>query len=346
MRIDIERLIHSLKAAIACSFAFLLSKIVGLAADPWIVVTVIVVMCAQIYGGSVVQKSYLRFLGTLIGCLLATTTLLIAGDSFLTIFLAIAFAAFLFSYLATSGESLSYTGTLGAVTTVVILMVPHPTPLLASQRFLEISIGILIATLTSQFILPIHARTHLRRAQAKTLEQLRDFYSATMVTHSITTHTDYLELDQSIITALVRQQQLAKESIHELFGEKFNAEHVMLTLYCEREMLRAVSFMHHALAHIHHAETSLAHLPVLEAFNKTTLNSLETLIAVIKSPAAPKEHIHIPNVNALREAILKSVEQGSEEQSIYADGFLFSAKIFTDALGKLAGLYGVMSYNG
>ncbi len=341
MSIDIERLIHSLKTAIACLFAYIFTHLLGLHSDPWIIITVIVVMCAQIYVGSVIQKGYLRFLGTLIGCLLATITLLSFGHSALTIMATIALAAFIFSFIATGTESLSYAGTLGAVTTIIILISPTPTPLIAGQRFLEISLGILIATLISQFVLPIHARTHLRRAQAQTLEELRRFYQATMIDRSIESSEDYQELEQNIIATLVRQQKLAKESKHELFGEKFNAEHMTLTLYCEREMLRATSFMYHAISDIDAEINSLKNVTAIDLFNKTIMASLETLHQAVKTKNTQNLHIHAVDITGLRQTVLAAVGDFSAEQAIYADGFLFSAEILNKALTKLAGLFGV-----
>src|SRR5215208_1762168 len=143
--LDWERIIHSIKATIACILAILLMYLVDLPRDPWIVITIIVVMCAQIYVGSVIQKSYFRFLGTLVGCLFATITLALLGATPLAAMLAIGSSIFIFSYIATSQEQLMYTGTLGAVTTAIIMLSIEPSYMIAAQRFLEISVGIFIA---------------------------------------------------------------------------------------------------------------------------------------------------------------------------------------------------------
>src|SRR5579862_2186173 len=180
--INLERFIHSIKTAIACIIGFIITKLLGFPSDQWIVITIIVVMCAQLYVGSVLQKAYFRLLGTLIGCLFAAISLMIFGYNYLTALATIAFSSFVFSYAATSRENLIYTGTLGAVTTAIILLGQTPTLKIALERLIEISVGILIATLVSQFILPIHARTHLRKAQADTLKQLLSYYTALIMT--------------------------------------------------------------------------------------------------------------------------------------------------------------------
>src|SRR3990167_8470194 len=153
--INIERVIHSIKTAAAVTIGFLLTRLVGFPADQWIVITILVVMCAQIYVGSVIQKAYLRFLGTMIGCLGATLAIVIFGHTSVTVAITLGLASFTFSYIATGQESLSYAGTLGAVTTAIIMLGQSPTITFAAERFLEISVGLFIATVVSQFFLPI-----------------------------------------------------------------------------------------------------------------------------------------------------------------------------------------------
>lgn len=334
--IDIERLIHSFKTAIACILGFLLTKIVGFPADQWIVITIIVVMCAQIYVGSVLQKAYLRFLGTLAGCIFAALVIETLGEDGFSVAIAIGVSSFIFSYLATGQESLTYTGTLGAVTTAIIMLGQTPTVAFAAERFLEISIGILIATLVSQFFLPINARDHIRRAQAETLIQLRDYYVNAMMNPSTTEKKDFYELDESIVKTLLKQRQLAKESVREPLGEAFNAEHFMQTLYCEKEILRAMDFMHKALIQIKHI--GVLQLSALHVFNETILQSFNTMIKMVGEGVKPQDHIHIPSIKELKQDIQTNIINPSREELIYIDGFLFSAEMLTITLSRLANL--------
>lgn len=339
---DIERLAHSFKTLIAVVIGFLFAQILGYPADQWIIITIIVVMCAQLYVGSVVQRAYLRFLGTFIGCLFATITLLTLGDTNIAIACAIGFSSFFFSYVATSQENLGYASTLGAVTTVIIMIGPHPTILLAGQRFLEISIGIFIATMVSQFVLPIHARAHLRRNQAATLEQLKNFYSATMIKPDPSVNPQ--DLDENIIKSLLRQRQLAKESVREPFGLAFDPKHFINSLYCEREILRCITFMHKAILNLKHAEPKLAQLPTLHLFNEEIIQVFTILIKTISDGKPLNEHIHLPSLAAVKENLQKNAGIISQEESIYIDGFLFSAEILVKSLANLAMLSGALIY--
>lgn len=343
--IDTERLTHSVKTAIACLIGLAMTKVINLPADQWVVITIIVVMCAQLYVGSVVQKAYLRFIGTVIGCLFAIVTLLTLGDSHFAIFFIITFSSFVFSYFATTQENSSYIGTLGAVTTAIIMLVPQPTVLFAIQRLMEIGIGLLIATLVSQFILPIRASTHLRRAQAATLRQLRDFYTAAIVTHAEQPDTfDYHELDETIVKSLLKQRQLAKESRREPLSNAFDPDHFMDSLFSEREILRSINFMHSALLRLHKSPIVLELSTSLKMFNETILQSFTTIIRVIETESTfvqsvSDEHIHEPSLVSFKENFRKDTQVISQDEMLYLDGFVFSAEILADSISKLAKIY-------
>lgn len=332
---DIEHITHSFKTAIACLVGFLVTKLVGFS-GVWIVVTIIVVMCAQIYVGSVLLKSYMRFLGTLIGCLLAAITLLTAGPTTLATVVTIALSSFIFSYVATAKESLVYAGTLGATTTAIILLSPQPTINVAAHRFFEISTGILIATLFSQFILPIHARDHLKKNQATTLQQLREYYQ----NHIILRKTDEedQENDEDIISSLAKQRRLAKDASREPFGGKFDSEEFIQSLQCEKEILRAIIFIHIILTKIENTDILFYQSPLFNSFNKSILQAFNVLIKKIHAENE-ESHIHIPNLEALRQDIEKKRTTQAPEDNIYIDGLLFFAEFLTNSLLKLAMLY-------
>ncbi len=342
--IDSERLSHSIKIVIACIIGIIVTQLFATFAhfpqSPWILISIIVVMCGQMFVGSVVQRSYWRFLGTITGCLFAMVALMAFGHSDVTAAIIIGLSTFIFSYIAVTDERLSYACTLGAATTAIIMLDQHPTLLLASQRFIEISSGVLIAGITSQFILPIHARTHLRRTQAKTLRQLRDYYVACMVTRSMDTETlHYEELEENIIKSLLKQRQLAKESANEPFGPFFDPLHFMQSLQCEREMLRAINLMHQAMSQIKTAEQFI-HSDALRDFNDAVLQSLDKLILYIShiANAAAMQTLPAFPLQALRDTVRKDIATLSQQESIHIDGFLFASDMLVTFLLRLATL--------
>ena len=340
--IHIEQLIHSIKTAIACTIGFFLTFFVAsmfnIPINPWIVISIIVVMCAQIYVGSMVQKAYFRFLGTFVGCLFAMFALVLFGHSHLILATTIGLSSFLFSYLAVTQENLTYAGTLGAATTAIILLNPNPTLLLATQRFLEISAGILIAALISQFVLPIHARTHLRRIQANTLEQLSNYFIACALIHEAENPIQqHEELDETIIKSLSKQRQLAKEAKREPLGDIFDPTHFIQSLQCEKEMLRAISFMHHALTSMGQSKNIIA--PALHLFGKTILSSLKILTTVIREGKASEFSIPLSPIKILKKEIEKNYTSFSQEEKICVDSLLFAAETLMSHLTCLASLH-------
>lgn len=334
-----ERFIHSVKTAIAASSAYMLARLIGQPADQWIVISVIVVMSAQIYVGSIMQKSYLRLLGTLLGCLTATATIIFLKHTFLTVVISIALAAFMFSYIATLKDSYSQMGTLGAVTTIIILFGNPPSLGLALTRFLEISIGILIAALVSQFIFPIHARTHLRRAQAATLAQIKNYFEAVVVNRFNNDKETNNDMDESIIKSLLKQRQLANDSRSELMGKRFDPNHFACSLYCEREILRSINFMDIALSKMENARSIYTAPDPLTILNHAITSALDVLTRVLKTSQLADAHIHLPLRPELTAAIQQRGETMPEAEKAYLDGFIFSADVLITNLRELAYLH-------
>ncbi len=173
-KLENNRLIHSLKTAIAFLIGLLIVWVFHLPAHgQWLLISLLVVMCAQSRVGAVMQKSYMRFLGTLIGACIAVLTLYLAYPSVVWTTLILCLTTALFSYIADSPGYLSDAGPLGAVTVVIILIGQNPSYTTALDRFLEISLGILIALLVSRFIWPLHSRTQLRYIMKNTLQDLK-----------------------------------------------------------------------------------------------------------------------------------------------------------------------------
>ncbi len=79
-------------------------------------------MCAQPSVGSVLQKSYMRFLGTIAGSFLAISYFIFFGNDTIAENTLLLMGAFFFSYIATSIKATVTAGTFGAVTIVIVLV--------------------------------------------------------------------------------------------------------------------------------------------------------------------------------------------------------------------------------
>lgn len=339
--IDIERSIHSLKTGLACLIGFMLIKSLHWGVDQWLIVTIIVVMTAQISVGSMIQKSYLRLLGTLIGSSIALATLYFFGHDLIATATIIASTVIIFSYLATGPNELRELGTLGAVTVVIILIGQHPTPLTALERCIDISAGILVAALVSQFILPIHARTHLRRNQSETLQQLQKYYQIAMIEQEDMHQTRYQDIEANIVKSIATQRTLAISAKREPLGEKFNSEHFKKFLQCEVAILRSIDFMHYAIVRKHSTQTILSNLPHFQRFHAEVCQSLQQIQNLINQPAEKNQTVKIPSIAELKTELQQLPFALSEEETTNMHTFFFCAEILVEQLRKLFLLYKV-----
>lgn len=337
-----ERLIHSFKTVIAVILGFLAMRITNSPHAQWIIITVLVVMCAQIYVGSVLQKSYLRFLGTLCGCILGVIVIECFQSSWWSVLLVLMVASFIFSYIATSGkDTLSYFSTMGSVTLALILLgQPDPSLDYAASRFFEITVGIFIATVVSQFVFPIHAKKHLHKTQVQTLKQLKDFYDAALVSKNIAQiqTAESHDLDETIVKSLLKQRQLAKESQREHLGETFNANRFDQYLFCERQILRAIHFMHIAQVKLQDAMLPEVIALMLQSFHEETLRALDTLATNLAEKK--QQSLTLPSLTALQNLQMTDKASLLPRHGLYLDALIFNAEIVVDSIGLLGGLYG------
>lgn len=323
------RWIHSFKTALACSIAFAITRNVSFPVEQWIFITIFVVMCAQPNVGGMLQKSYMRFLGTLTGSIIAAATLILFGDNVIAAIAATVFAGFFFSFIATSTKSYYDSGTLGAATVAVILIGRNPTLATAVARFFEISLGILIATLVSQFVFPIHARTYLRRKQAETLLQLRHYYQmAFLPSEQAHTKDDFIILDESLSQALSEQRKLAGEAKRELFGAAFNTNYFTHSLWCEKDMLRCITLMRHALNAADERGLLRKHATLIQ-FHHTVCDALQNISDCLAKQQT--QSVVLPDIGILKQFVR---EQSSSEH-IALDSFIFCAELLIERLQKL-----------
>lgn len=343
MRLDLdtERSIHGLKTALACLIGFAITQSIHENINQWIIITILVVMCAQSSVGGVLQKSYMRFFGTVCGSLLSALTLFLFGADPAAIAITIMIAAILFSYLATGESKFSEAGTLGAATVVIILMGQNPTLLMAFERFLEISVGILIAALVSQFVFPIHARTHLRLNQIQTLLKLKKFYLDTLAIDKTEKEIkEYQELDNEIIQSLTTQRKLAKDAAKELFGKKFNFKHFNNVLRCEIEILRSITFMHYSYKEAPDRKKIFADIYLLREFHDAICTTLQQIADNLMDKKSKKISFSLPSIKLLKTNINENIKHYSMDDSEYLHAYLFCAEILIAQLKKLATLIG------
>lgn len=250
-RLDSDRIVHSLKTAIALLLGLLISYLFKLPLQGrWVVMSILVVMCAQSRVGAILNKSYMRLLGTVIGASVAGLTLWLVYPNIALTILIVCIATAVFSYIADSPSTLSEAGPLGIITIIIILVSPNPNYYTVISRFSEISIGIIIALLVSRFIWPLHSRTQLRYILIDTLQNLKGL--AQKFEEFTRTNNDNNEKPQeffenNILNNMGIQKKLFKEVISESFGRSNLNETFKSILDAEREILRCITLMRNAL---------------------------------------------------------------------------------------------------
>lgn len=330
-----DRIIHSIKTAFAVLIGFAITKSVHFPVDQWLIITILVVMCAQMNVGSMLQKSYMRFLGTLLGSFMAGLTLILFGTNPIAIAITVSISTMLFSYIATSQKNYSDSGTLGAVTTTIILIGQNPTLLSAIERCIEISIGIVIAALVSQFILPIHARRNLLINQAQTIRKLSVYYRAIVSADKSEENSANLQiLDEAIAKSLINQRKLAVEAARETLRKSYQTEKFQQLLWYEKEILRSIAFISHAYGDSMDAKNVFSTVSIINDFNETMCMALET-IADHLSKKIPVMTITLPNPQYLSEAIHLATQKLNPTDAMHANGFLFCANILIARMEKL-----------
>lgn len=254
-KLDSNRIIHSLKTAIAFLIGIFIVRLFNFPQQgQWILVSLLVVMCAQSRVGAIMQKSYMRFLGTVLGASIAGLSLWLAYPNVIAVTLILCFTTALFSYIADSTGYLSEAGPLGAVTTVIILIGQNPSYASAFSRFFEITLGIVIALLVSRFVWPLHSRTQLRSIVMTTLQDLKQLLEQLKSISSTDAEKDYQDYEDRVMSRFANQTKLLNEVLDESFGRSKSVLIFKNILRSEREIFRCIDLMKNALLNFPESE--------------------------------------------------------------------------------------------
>lgn len=340
--IDKNRIIHSLKTAIACLIGFFISKFFNLHTNQWVLITIIVVMCAQSRVGALLQKSYMRLAGTFIGAIITIGVLIIYGTDPLAILLTVCLSAAFFSYIAEGSSLISEAGTIGAVTVAIVLLGQEPTFSVVFLRLIEILLGMVIAFLVSRFLWPVHAKKRLFYSIVNTLHHLKKLYSAIEPINNQEDSAVVEQREEQIIAAMLLQRKLFEEAIKESFNSNVFIREFKTILRGERELLRSISLMHHASHSLSFAKlTAFYHLSELKLFHQQIEEAFIKLIEhVEKNKIQGNELPSLVNLQTDWQKVLKgkmvSVSDDIlEEDILHIDTFIFAAKRLIQQLNLL-----------
>lgn len=230
--------INGFKTALACLISFAVIhwlKIPG----QWVIITIIVVMTAQIHFGSALQKAYLRLVGTLIGaCIGAGALYFIKPLTPTMIYTIILISAFIFSYWGSRSQTMGQAMTLGSATVPIILLSPQVNLFIAYSRACDIILGIFIAIVVNILIFPIHAKHKFQKLLTKNMNVLSDYYLAAL-SHDSKKCGAY---EQTMMDNFARAQNLLNDAKRE---PGVNEHHYKNILLHQKRLFRAVSLLEH-----------------------------------------------------------------------------------------------------
>lgn len=311
-----ERLIASFKTALACLIGIFIGDLWHLSMPQWVLITILVVMATSIRIGGTIKKSYLRFLGTVVGALLAAAALLLLGNHPTLIYVLLLMLLAIFAYLASSSTDISQFGLLGATTMIMILDSKTPTLKTAGDRILEIFLGIVIAVLITRFIFPSHAKKLLRSSIASTLKQFQALYELFITKAELTQEllAEQEKIENDMITHISKQNTLLQEAVNEDPRVKKKRSIYQAIFLLERKLLRNIYMLR---------QTLLTESTQLQDFYKNKdlielhqqILSLFNFINVIcsKEPATTM----VPSKEQINDVIEKVIHKFSQSPSAY-----------------------------
>lgn len=221
-----EHFINAFKTVLACSIGFSAIHLLKLPSSQWVIITILIVMTAQIHFGGAVQKAYLRLLGTVVGALIAGAALyFFNADNIFAISSIILISAFMFSFLGGLSPAMGQSMTLGSVTVPIILLSPNVTLSFAFLRMGEILLGIFIALFINLLVFPLHAKHKLNALLIKNMKELKNYNS----------NSEKIMMDN-----FARAQQLLEDASRE---PGVNKKHYHAILLHQKRLFRAVSLL-------------------------------------------------------------------------------------------------------
>lgn len=219
-------LTQSVKTAIAGVASLYAAKLCRLPEDYWASITALIVMQSNV--GATLSASWTRLAGTAVGAIVGAVFMVMWGANTMAFACAVAIAFYLCSVLKL-GESQR----LSTVTVAILMLIGRNSSAwaIALHRFLEVSIGILVAMLISFVLLPSRARESLRKELAEALTDMQALYLAVAGAYRSGAVPEIEALRIRLSASLVRVHDLLRYSAFERVSAA--EHHEMLTLVAD-----------------------------------------------------------------------------------------------------------------
>ncbi len=205
-----EHFRQAFKTGIAGVVSICLARLFRLPEGYWAVISAVIVMQSNM--GAAISAAWSRLAGTAIGAFVGAAFVALWGPSIPAFGVAVTITVLICAFL---GLLDSYRLAGATVAIVTLLSRPGVSWIVALHRFLEVSLGVVVALLVTVFIWPARARKNLRQGIADALVLLHSLYVAAAARYRGKSDVPLHELRAGVARTFRNNQNLLKQTMYE-----------------------------------------------------------------------------------------------------------------------------------
>ncbi len=205
-----EHLRQAIKTGIAGVVSLILAELFHLREGYWAVISAVIVMQSSI--GAAIGAAWSRMAGTAIGAFTGALFAVLLGANAPSFGLAVTIAVLVCAYL---GLLDSYRLASATVAIVMLFGRQEVTWIIALHRFLEVSLGVVVALMVTVFIWPSRARKNLHYGIADTFDLLQSLYLAAVSRYMDGIEKPLEELRTRVAAVVQSNENLLKQTMYE-----------------------------------------------------------------------------------------------------------------------------------
>ncbi|HET6418728.1 MAG TPA: FUSC family protein [Geobacteraceae bacterium] len=230
-----EHFRQAVKTGIAGVVSLCLAELFSLREGYWAVISAVIVMQSSI--GAAISAAWSRMAGTAIGAFMGAIFAALWGVNALSFGFAVTITVLVCAFL---GLLDSYR--LASATVAIVMLFAHAdvTWIVALHRFLEVSLGVVVALLVTVFIWPSRARKNLHHGIADAIVLLHSLYDAAVSLYMQGIDKPAGELRTRVSALVQNNESLLKQTMYEPRLGPEHKELLMLLMEHTHRILHAV----------------------------------------------------------------------------------------------------------
>jgi uncharacterized membrane protein YgaE (UPF0421/DUF939 family) len=261
---------QAVKTGVAALLCLYITKYLGLTQGYWAAVSSIIVL--QSHMGATIKASLGRFVATAIGAVIGAIFVAFAGNNYVTVAVAITL-----SILCCASPRLRDGYRLAGSTVVsVMFSTKFQSPWANSlERFVEVSLGIIVALIISRILWPSRARLHLRNEIQNTFADIYELFKGVIERLRNSAAPAIDELSSKVRQAGRRIHELRQQAIFEPDDVQFSNESIAAVIVHLRLVRQAVDALELATRESKHETFQRTEEPELERLLSEVTNVFE-----------------------------------------------------------------------